>query len=163
VDSNPIYENDLGNAIEKQALFDLKYYLPDDLLVKVDRSSMQYALEVRVPLLDHRIIEFTQNLHHTLKLRNGESKYLLKKVLFEKIPEKYFQHPKWGFGIPLSKWLSRELSYLIDKYLSKEAVEGVNVFQFSEVLNYVSRFRKGEGHLYNRLWAMILIQKSLID
>ena len=111
------------DAQENQALFDINNYLKDDLLVKVDRASMQYGLETRVPLLDHRILEFSINLAPELKIKNRVSKYLLKEVLYDYIPKEFFDRPKWGFSIPIRFWLQKELKHLPEKYLSKEILE----------------------------------------
>ena len=85
-------------STEKQALFDLDNYLINDLLVKVDRASMYSSLEVKVPILDHRIIEYTLNLSNKLKIHKGTQKYILKEVLYEYIPKSLMERPKWGFG-----------------------------------------------------------------
>jgi asparagine synthase (glutamine-hydrolysing) len=90
---------------EAQALFDIKFYLKDDLLVKVDKASMQYSLEVRTPFLDYRVVEFALNLNENLKINNGTAKYLLKEVLYDYLPAELFNRPKWGFGInDRTKW-----------------------------------------------------------
>ncbi len=91
------------NAGEEQSLWDFNYYLPDDLLVKVDRASMHYSLEIRVPLLDYRIIEFAFNLDSNLKIKGNEMKYLLKQVLYDYLPKEIFDRPKWGFRHPIKK------------------------------------------------------------
>jgi asparagine synthase (glutamine-hydrolysing) len=109
------------NHIEKQSLFDFNHYLKDDLLVKVDRASMKYALEVRVPLLDYRIAEFAFNLSPELKHKNHCDKYLLKQVLYDYIPPSYFDRPKWGFALPLHHWLKHELKPLVQQYLNQNA------------------------------------------
>lgn len=142
---------------ENQALFDLKYYLPDDLLVKVDRATMRYSLEARVPLLDYRIINFALNLSPGLKNGFGSDKYLLKKVLFNYLPAKLFERPKRGFGIPLGKWLNGEMGYLIDKYLNPEMIGQYGIVWYPVVRKYIERFRKGESYLYNRIWALIIL------
>jgi asparagine synthase (glutamine-hydrolysing) len=146
---------------ERQALFDFQLYLRDDLLVKVDRSSMYYGLECRSPLLDHRLVEFSVNLPEKLKKNNGVTKYLMKKMLFELVPQKYFDRPKWGFGIPLSQWMKNELSYLMD-FLSEEQLYKTKVFNPEFVKNLITRFRDGDDYLYNRLWALIIVQKFLL-
>ena len=154
-------EKELSNrsAAEMQSFFDLKYYLKDDLLVKVDRSSMKYGLECRVPLLDHELVEFSMNLNRKLKIKDGQSKHLLKKVLFTHIPENYFNRPKWGFGIPLDKWLRNEMRYLIDDYLDEKTTRGLGYFNYDHVKSILSRFYKGETYLYHRLWLIILWHK----
>ncbi len=150
---DPVLKRGLTST-EYQALFDLKYYLPDDLLTKVDRASMKYGLEARVPLLDRNLVKFALNLDPKLK-RN--EKYLLKQVLYKYLPASYFDRPKWGFGIPLGKWLGGEMSWLIDKYLEKGVVEEAGFIKFTGVSDYISRFRKGETYLYNRIWNLILL------
>ncbi|NQY11959.1 MAG: asparagine synthase (glutamine-hydrolyzing) [Flavobacteriales bacterium] len=147
------------SAKEAQALFDLNYYLKDDLLVKVDRASMKYGLEVRTPLLDHRIVEYVLNINEKYKEVKGETKYILKDILYDYIPKAFFDRPKQGFSIPLNEWLLTDLSFLIDDYLSEEAVEKANIVKFEEVNNYVKDFRNGANYLYNRIWTLILLHK----
>lgn len=142
---------------ESQALFDLKYYLKDDLLTKVDRASMKFSLETRVPILDHRIVEFALNVSPSLKMKNGVQKYLLKQVLYDLVPKELFNRPKWGFSIPLNQWLLGPLSYLIDEYCSKSRIEKSGIVKWQEVSNLVSSFRAGQNHLYNRIWLLIVL------
>lgn len=149
------------SAPEEQALFDVKHYLKDDLLVKVDIASMQYALEVRTPFLDYRIVEFALNLDEKLKKKEGTAKYLLKEVLYDYVPKQIFDRPKWGFSIPLVKWLRTDLHYLIDNYLSEEVITKYGVVNYAVVKQLIQRFEKGEGYLYNRLWVLILLHKWL--
>ncbi len=147
---------------EQQALFDAKYYLPDDLLVKIDRASMRYGLETRVPLLDHRIVEFAINLNTNLKKNGNVSKYLLKKVLYDHVPEKLFQRPKHGFSIPLAEWLKTDLRFLIDEYLSPENIQKTNLLKPEPIEQMKKAFFKGQSFYYNRLWALIMLQKFLL-
>ncbi len=153
--------NNLSPA-EAQSLFDLKYYLKDDLLVKVDRSSMRYSLETRVPLLDYRIVEFVLNLPEKFKINGNVQKYLLKEVLYDYVPKSYFDRPKWGFSIPLQKWLKGDLKYLIDDYLSDDMINKYGVLdkQFVNDLKY-RFFTKNQDYLYNRLWLLIVLQRFL--
>lgn len=146
-------------AVEQMSFGDIENYLKDDLLVKVDRASMQYSLETRVPLLDFRVVEFALNLSDTLKMHPGGSmKYLLKKVLYDYVPEPLLDRPKWGFSIPLVKWLKTDLKWLLDKYCSKEVVEGAGVVRYELVRNMVRRYESGRAdYLYNRLWTLIVL------
>jgi len=146
---------------EAQALFDLNFYLKDDLLVKVDRASMKYSLETRTPFLDYRVVEFALNLNENLKLKNGTAKYLLKEVLYDYVPREYFDRPKQGFAIPLKHWLKKELKHLVDFYLSKEMVEQHAVINFPEVKKLLQRFNAGEEYLYNRIWTLIILHQWL--
>ena len=147
------------SAREEQALYDIKYYLRDDLLVKVDIASMQYSLEARTPFLDYRIVEFALNLDENLKVRNHTTKYLLKEVLYDYIPKYLFDRPKKGFSIPLARWLHRDLKFLVDKHLSKTSIESAGFVKYEKVRDIVKRFEKGEDYLFNRIWVLILLHK----
>jgi asparagine synthase (glutamine-hydrolysing) len=142
---------------ERQSFWDLNHYLKDDLLVKVDRASMQYSLESRVPLLDYRLIEFAFNLDEKLKVKNGSMKYLLKEVLFDYVPKEIFDRPKWGFSIPLGRWLKTDLKYLLDQYTSEAVINKYNVVHFSVVNNIKQQYLTGTDYLYNRLWLIIVL------
>ncbi len=162
LDINETEGKDLGlNAQENQAFFDINHYLKDDLLVKVDRASMQYSLETRVPLLDHRVLEYSVNLSSDLKIKNGESKYLLKQVLYDYVPKKYFDRPKWGFSIPIRFWLQNELKYLPDKYLSENVLAKYGIFNIAQVKDIERRYFAGEDYLFNKIWAIILLNQWL--
>jgi asparagine synthase (glutamine-hydrolysing) len=149
------------DAQENQAFFDMNYYLKDDLLVKVDRASMQYALETRVPLLDHRMLEFSVNLAPELKIKDGQTKYLLKEVLYDYVPKEYFDRPKWGFSIPIRYWLQKELKHLPEKYLSTEVLEKHGVFKVAAVKEIERRYFAGEDFLFNRIWSIIMLNQWL--
>ncbi|MDX2003530.1 MAG: asparagine synthase (glutamine-hydrolyzing) [Chitinophagales bacterium] len=144
---------------EEQALFDLKYYMPDDLLVKVDRASMKYSLEVRVPLLDYRLVAFALNVDESLKLRGKDSKYLLKQVLYDMVPAEYFARPKWGFGMPLIQWLKTDLRHLIDEYLNEKVTQQVGIVQWEKVQPLVRQYLNGKDYLYNRIWLLIILHR----
>ncbi|HET6244017.1 MAG: asparagine synthase (glutamine-hydrolyzing) [Bacteroidetes bacterium] len=149
-------------ASEKQALFDLEYYLQDDLLTKVDRASMKYSVETRVPFLDHRVVEFALNISPELKIKNGVSKYLLKEILYQYLPKELFNRPKQGFSIPLGKWLKGGLfSNLIEMYLSEETVKHFGIVNHLKVKELIFRFKNGEDYLYQRIWLLITLHKWL--
>jgi asparagine synthase (glutamine-hydrolysing) len=149
------------NVSEQQALFDLRFYLKDDLLTKVDRATMQFSLETRVPLLDYRIVSFALNLDPALKMKDGKSKYLLRKILFKYVPETLFDRPKWGFSIPLERWMENELSYLIDQYASREMCEKHGIIEFNRFNKYIQEFKSGRTYMYNRIWQVIVLHKLL--
>jgi asparagine synthase (glutamine-hydrolysing) len=151
------------SPMEQQALFDIQYYLPYDLLTKVDRSSMHYSLETRVPYLDHRVVEFAINLTPDLKFRNDISKFILKQILYKYVPEKLFNRPKQGFAIPLGKWLKKELRYLIDDYLNQETLIKTGIVNPEEVDKLLKSFFDGKDFLYNRIWLLIVLHKWFKD
>lgn len=145
---------------ELQSIFDLKYYLKDDLLVKIDRSSMLQSLECRCPLLDTDIIHYVLNAPLSIKRRNGTNKWILKEILKDYLPDELIYRPKWGFSIPLSQWLKNELNYLM-KYLDDEELRQTGLFKPDFVKSLVKRFNNGEDYLYNRIWVLITIQRFL--
>lgn len=147
-----------GSAQEKQAFWDVEHYLKDDLLVKVDRASMHYSLETRVPLLDKELVEFSLNVPLSLKInKEYGTKYLMKKTLYEMVPREIFERPKKGFSIPMNKWLSNELKPLLDKYLSKQKVEYAGLVNFKVVDNLLTQYLNGKTFLYNRVWSLLVL------
>ena len=147
--------------MESQALFDIEYYLQDDLLTKVDRASMHYSLETRVPYLDHRLVEMALNIAPELKFKNGVQKYILKEILYQYLPKKFFDRPKQGFAIPLNKWLHNELHYLLAEYLSEAVINQYQVVNYAYVKNIVERFENGSEYLFNRIWLLIVLHRWL--
>lgn len=147
---------------ENQAFFDMNYYLREDLLTKVDRASMRYSLESRVPLLDYNIVEFALNVDESLKIKDNSHKYLLKQVLYDYVPAELFQRPKWGFSIPLQTWLRNDLQFLIHDYLNEDCIKRHGIFKPHKVKQLVQRFLlHNQHHVYNRIWCMILVQRFM--
>lgn len=151
------------SASEEQALFDLKYYLPDDLLVKVDRATMKYSLETRVPLLDYRIVEFALNLPEKFKQKGDVSKYILKEILYDFVPKTFFDRPKWGFSIPMNDWLRTDLKFLITEYLNDAVIQEAGFVKPAMVKDLLMRWEIKESHLYNRIWSLIVLHKWYVD
>jgi asparagine synthase (glutamine-hydrolysing) len=148
---------------EEQALFDINYYLPDDLLTKVDIASMQFSLEARTPFLDYRVVEFALNIDEPLKKKDGVSKYLLKELLYDYAPKQLFDRPKWGFSVPLAKWLRNELHYLIDKYLNEEVIMECGLVDYVSTRTMIHKFERGDNTLYNRIWALVLLHRWILE
>lgn len=162
IEENYKLANRLITPAENQALFDMRYYLCEDLLAKVDRATMQYSIESRVPLLDYTVVEFALHLSPDLKRKGAESKYLLKQVLYEYVPAHFFDRPKWGFSIPLHIWLRTDLRYLIDEYLNPDCIQKHGIFNQADTQNLVSQYLSGKkDYLYNRVWLLILIQRFM--
>lgn len=150
------------SAGERQALFDLKYYLKDDLLVKVDRASMYYALECRSPFLDCSLIEFAFSLNESFKINRGVSKWILKEVLKDFLPEALVNRPKMGFSIPLERWLRNDLQYLIKDCLNEHVINDIGIINPTYLNQLKREFNSGQSYLYNRLWVIIVLQKWLM-
>jgi asparagine synthase (glutamine-hydrolysing) len=135
---------------------DQKTYLPDAMLTKVDRASMAVSLEVRVPLLDHRVVEYTAQLPDNLKFRNGSGKYLLKKLLARYVPNHLFERPKMGFGVPIDRWFRNELQDLLLDYLSSERLKKEGLFDETMVESMIKEHLSGRINHHYRLWALLM-------
>ncbi len=145
-----------GGIVERAMATDIRTYLVDDILAKVDRASMAYSLEARVPLLDHRIVEFAARLPMAYKVRGGETKYLLRKVLYNRVPRELIDRPKMGFGIPLNRWLRNELRPLLDEYLNEERVLREGFLLPGGVHRVVREHLSGARDHQYRLWALLV-------
>ena len=139
--------------LEKMMISDFKGYLPDDLMVKIDRSTMSASLEGREPLLDHKIIEFAASLQVSYK----KNKEILKSILGHYIPEELFLRKKQGFGIPINDWLREDLKYLVDQYLGEELIKKYNVFDYGYISELLEAFyaKKNDD---NKVWVLLMFQ-----
>ncbi len=151
------------NAAEKQALYDIRLYLKDDLLVKVDRASMLYGLECRCPFLDPQVMALALSLPFGLKKNGGERKWILKEILKDYLPADLIYRPKRGFSIPLAHWMKNDLAYLIDRYLNRDIVADIGIVKYHYVHRLKISFSNGDNFLYNRLWVLIVAHKWLYE
>ena len=138
------------NLAEQMVRSDLRHYLPDDILVKVDRTTMAAGLEGREPLLDHRLVDFALRL--PLAMRRGPlgTKHLLRRILYRHVPRELIERPKQGFAIPLARWLRGELAPLLDEYLDPARIRDAGIFDPDAVGRAVANFREG-GEANDRL------------
>jgi asparagine synthase (glutamine-hydrolysing) len=132
-----------ASFVNQMSLDDIRHFLPDDILVKVDRTSMATGLEGREPLLDHRVVEFALRL--PLAMRRGAlgNKHLLRKILYKHVPREILERPKQGFGVPLSSWLRGELAPLVSEYLDPARIRDAGLLDPDAVARAVSNFREG--------------------
>jgi asparagine synthase (glutamine-hydrolysing) len=140
---------------EQMGYHDLRYFLPDDILAKVDRTTMATGLEGREPLLDHRLVEFAFRL--PLNLRRGPlgPKHLARKILYKYVPRDLIDRPKQGFAVPLAPWLRGELAPLVSEYLAPQRIRESGLFDAQRVARAVANFREG-GPVNDRLDAQKL-------
>jgi len=144
-------------VLDALMLTDLQRYLPHDILTKVDRASMAAGLEARVPLLDHRVVEFAIGLPLSMKRRGNISKYLLRRVLDRYVPRNLVERPKQGFGVPLDSWLRGNLRSLLEEHLDPKQVESGGLFEPAVVRAQLDRFLAGRcGH--SRVWSLLMFQ-----
>jgi len=137
---------------------DFNTWLPDDILVKVDRASMSMGLEAREPLLDYRIVNLAARIPRNLKYRNGESKYLLKKVLSRHIPEELYLRPKKGFGIPVNRWLRGKFKPIVREYLGTDMIRKSGIFDPVEVSRLTNGFYKNSSIGRRQIWNLLMFQ-----
>ncbi len=141
---------------------DLRHYLPDDILVKVDRTTMASGLEGREPLLDHRLVEFALRLPPEMRRGTLGTKHLLRKVLYRHVPRDLIDRPKQGFAIPLSSWLRGDLAHLVDDYLSPARVREGGLMDPQMVSDTIRNFRQGGPENdrldVQKLWLLVAFE-----
>ncbi|MGE8216167.1 MAG: asparagine synthase (glutamine-hydrolyzing) [Stenotrophomonas maltophilia] len=147
-----------GSPADAMMLADFNTYLPDDLLCKVDRTSMAVSLEARAPLLDWRVAEFAWSLPLSMKHRDGVSKYLLKRVLGRYVPQEMVHRPKRGFGAPVSEWLKGDLRGWADELLDPARLAAEGVFNVEAVVPLWQQFQQGERKWHTHLWNVLMFQ-----
>lgn len=141
---------------DRPGLLDLVSYLPEDILTKVDRASMAVSLEVRAPLLDHRVVEFALGLPTSLKRRRGTMKWLLRQLLYKRVPRELVDRPKMGFGVPLGDWFRGPLRERMDAYCSGTDLEELGINQ-APLRALWAEFQAGQTHRTDLLWQMFTL------
>src|SRR5580700_2065477 len=157
-------KEDLDRFVEQMMLLDTLTYLPDDILVKVDRASMAVALEVRAPLLDHRVLEFAWRLPLALKMQGGVGKLVLRKLLSRYVPPELFERPKTGFGVPLYRWLRGPLRDWAENLLDEQRLEQDGYLKPRPIRKVWQAFLAGKSEWAyggELLWSVLMFQAWL--
>ena len=147
-----------GDLLSRMLYGDFRIWLPDDILTKVDKASMSVGLEARVPLLDHRFVSFAARIPMNLKYRDGETKYLMKKVLSRHLPEELYRRPKKGFSSPVDRWLRSGLKPVVEEYLGPDAVRRSGVFDPGEVSRWKDGFYEKFTVGPRQIWNLLMFQ-----
>jgi asparagine synthase (glutamine-hydrolysing) len=150
--------NDAPDFFHRMMLADQAVYLPDDQLAKVDRTSMAESLEMRVPLLDHRIVEFAWRLPRRMKTRDGRGKWVLRQVLDRYVPGELTDRPKMGFTVPLAAWLTGPLRPWAEDLLAPAQLNAVGVLSVAPVVAAWKQLLAGRDELALRVWAVLMLQ-----
>ena len=144
--------------IERMQVLDTLTYLPDDILTKVDRASMAASLEVRVPLLDHRVVAFAWSLPRRFKLRGGRTKWILRELLHRYVPPPLVERPKMGFGVPLDVWLRGRLREWAEDLLEPSAMAADGVLDPAPVQRAWREHLSGRMNRQYALWNVLMFQ-----
>ena len=150
--------HDFPDQLARMQFLDLVTYLPDDILTKVDRASMAVALEARVPLLDHRVVEFSWRLPRNAKLRNNISKWILRQVLYRHVPRELIERLKTGFGIPLGEWLRGPLRDWAEALLNEKRLRDGALLDPQVVRQCWQAHLDGSPNLQSLLWDVLMLE-----
>jgi len=149
------------DPVRNAMLEDLLTYLPEDILTKVDRAAMGVSLETRIPLLDHRLVEFAAHVPTSLNFHDGRGKYLLRQVLARYVPPELFERPKMGFGVPIRSWLRGELRDWAADLLDPQAIRSEGYFYEGTVSQKWTEHLSGKRNWDAQLWPILMFQAWL--
>jgi asparagine synthase (glutamine-hydrolysing) len=150
-----------GHHLDRAQLTDLKTYLPGDILTKVDRASMAHSLEVRVPFLDHKLVEWAAGLPPDLRLRGGQGKYILKRAMETRLTRRVLEREKMGFSVPLAHWLRGPLRHQVRESLTGARLRETGIFHMTAVTRLLDQHQSGARDHSAALWALVMFEAFL--
>ena len=153
-----INRNSGYSILDATLLTDIKTYLPNDLLVKVDIASMAVSLEARSPFLDHKLMEFAATLPDSIKVKGRETKYLLKKVASRLVPREVIYRQKMGFAVPINHWFRGEMSKFVEENLLSEKAVSRDLFRADYVRNLITEHKADKQDNAWKLWNLLMLE-----
>lgn len=151
----------LKDSVQRMMALDGLTYLPDDILVKVDRAAMASSLETRAPFLDHSLVAFAWSLPMHMKIRDGQGKWILRRLIDRHVPPALMNRPKMGFGIPLDQWLRGPLREWAEDLLAEERLAREGYFDPTPIRKAWHRHQSGQASFGYRLWSVLMFQSWL--
>ena len=156
--SDSVLHESLPGLLERMQYWDTMMYMPDDILTKVDRASMAVSLEVRVPIIDHRVVEFAWRLPRHFKVRDGVSKWILREVLYRRVPRELIERPKMGFAVPIDQWFRGPLKQWAGDLLSRDAINRYGLMKAAPIERIWTEHLSGNRNWAALLWNVIMLQ-----
>jgi asparagine synthase (glutamine-hydrolysing) len=153
------FETYPGSLMEKMTYLDAMKYLPDDILVKVDRASMANSLETRAPFLDYELVKFAFGLPEDLRVRNRNSKWILKQALYKFVPRELIDRPKMGFGVPVGSWINGPLKDWANSLLTEEKLNREGLLNTKLIRDRWLAHQNGSANWDSFLWSVLMFMQ----